>query len=506
MFSSVEPILDRRHRLIQPVDRTIGIRLVNDGPTAETITDNGVVEKRWRSRQTRKFEYEELTPVWKFIEASVQFSEHSSWNEIARLFAPLYQPGPLPDDLATAIDGLATPDTPPAERACRALFFVQKSMRYLSLSLGEGGLVPRAIDEIWKTGYGDCKDAARLFVAVARRLGLDASPALVSTTQGPGLDTWLPTPGAFNHCIARVVIGDRTYWLDPTMRAQAGRIELLYKPHFGWALPLVDAADKLEHMGAEVPALVTDVDEQIVFGLRVGTPARYECRTTYASWHADHIRDRIANDGAATVGQELLRQRSTNWRSLGETAPFAVEDDVEENRVTLVEKYQILSPWQPSDHGANFITKDLFMSNLAAIAPGERKSDIYLATPRILRRRVRLDLPMRWNLQPWDFVSDSPELKYTSRLTYDGKTHVELTQELTIKVLSMPAAAASHYYDVLKEMSQGELSLQSKTKGDKFDTETGLSIWQKAVGVTVLGFWGLIVLGYLVRALQAANP
>jgi transglutaminase-like putative cysteine protease len=54
----------------------------------------------------------------------------------------------------------------------------------VSLSLGIGGYQPRTPASVLETQYGDCKDKATLFVALARRMGVNAFPVLLSSGGG----------------------------------------------------------------------------------------------------------------------------------------------------------------------------------------------------------------------------------------------------------------------------------------------------------------------------------
>jgi hypothetical protein len=55
---------------------------------------------------------------------------------------------------------------------------------------------------VLQTQYGDCKDKATLFIALARRLGVQAFPVLLSA--GGGVERDLPSIAQFDHMIAAV--------------------------------------------------------------------------------------------------------------------------------------------------------------------------------------------------------------------------------------------------------------------------------------------------------------
>jgi len=89
------------------------------------------------------------------------------------------------------------------EDSLRALHrWVAQDFRYVSLSLGLGGYQPRAPAQVLETQYGDCKDKATLFVALARRMGLRAWPVLLSSSATA--DSTMPTIRQFDHMIAAV--------------------------------------------------------------------------------------------------------------------------------------------------------------------------------------------------------------------------------------------------------------------------------------------------------------
>lgn len=181
----------------------------------------------------------------------------------------------------------------PADRTVEWLRFVQRELRYFALSFGEGGLVPRGLASIWSSRFGDCKDAAQLYVAGACRLGLDACAALTSTTYGNALPDFLAASDLFNHCIVRLRLNGRSYWLDPACPEQAGRLATLTRVHSGWALPLSGEADALERIGPDEPAQQVNIEDEVEFGPRPHSPAKLTRQVEYYSQAADGIRHQV---------------------------------------------------------------------------------------------------------------------------------------------------------------------------------------------------------------------
>lgn len=180
---------------------------------------------------------------------SIEVSGFQSWNQISALLAPYFQSAaelepdsPLLGEIDQIREGYNTDE----ERAAAALRLVQQHVRYLALTLGEGGLIPAKADDTWRNRYGDCKAKTVLLTAILHKLGIDAEPVVVAAEGGLAMPDHLPRIGAFNHVIVRAKINGKTYWLDGTGTADQD-IENATAP-FGYALPLEVAGADLEEI------------------------------------------------------------------------------------------------------------------------------------------------------------------------------------------------------------------------------------------------------------------
>ena len=127
----------------------------------------------------------------------------TEWADVARWYAGLsadrYALTPeIEARLAEVVKDARTLDD-----SLRAVHrWVAQDFRYVSLSLGIGGYQPRTPAEVLRTQYGDCKDKATLFIALARRMGVNAHPVLLNSFASADAD--LPSVSQFNHMIAAV--------------------------------------------------------------------------------------------------------------------------------------------------------------------------------------------------------------------------------------------------------------------------------------------------------------
>lgn len=186
----------------------------------------------------------------------ITFSDYESWRQLSAQFADIFEPATriAPDSpLRMEIARIAAASSDPRVRAGMALQLVESQIRYFNLALGAGGLVPASADQTWARRFGDCKAKSVLLVALLRGLGIEAAPALVSSTRGDGLAAALPAVGDFDHAIVRARIGGAVVWLDGTRVGDEG-LEDLPAPKFQHALPLEAQGSDLAPIDDPPPA------------------------------------------------------------------------------------------------------------------------------------------------------------------------------------------------------------------------------------------------------------
>jgi transglutaminase-like putative cysteine protease len=81
--------------------------------------------------------------------------------------------------------------------------WVAKNIRYVAVTLGHGGLIPHAADQVLANRYGDCKDHAILMQALLSAVGMASSGALVNSGGAYTLAT-VGSIGPPNHIITYV--------------------------------------------------------------------------------------------------------------------------------------------------------------------------------------------------------------------------------------------------------------------------------------------------------------
>jgi hypothetical protein len=157
----------------------------------------------WATQDVPRVTGEEFMADSNGVFMSIDVAGPATWSGIGRWYAGLARDRYV---VAPAVRSAVAPLLAGARTADDTLRAVQRwvaqDIRYVSIALGLGGYQPRSPAEVVATGYGDCKDKATLFVAVAGSLGFRAYPVLLNS--GGRVDRALPSISQFDHAIAAV--------------------------------------------------------------------------------------------------------------------------------------------------------------------------------------------------------------------------------------------------------------------------------------------------------------
>ena len=175
--------------------------------------------KEWIALQVDPYRLEEDQPSPKI--AYLVISTINEWAEFAKQYAsilsPLVEPSEQIKSLAeTWTQGID--DGPRGiEEKIRVLFNqVTRHIRYVGLEFGNHSFEPAKPEEVWKRGFGDCKDRSTLMIALAKSIGIDLKFVMIRTQPHSQLDPNQRLAGLyfFNHAI--VYSPDLKRYLDPT--------------------------------------------------------------------------------------------------------------------------------------------------------------------------------------------------------------------------------------------------------------------------------------------------
>lgn len=191
----------------------------------------------WRKSNVDRFRGEALAPDSLQQGMTVSVSPSFSWNAIGKWYVPIAReayavPPTVEEKMKSVLAGARSLDD-----SIRALHkWVAQDIRYVAIELGRGGYVPRNAETVVRTGFGDCKDKAMLFLAALRKIGVTGYPVLLNINGLERKET--PSLGQFNHMIAAVKRGGGyefadltagTFALGQLPRSEQGNLAVLVK-------------------------------------------------------------------------------------------------------------------------------------------------------------------------------------------------------------------------------------------------------------------------------------
>ncbi|PKP23178.1 MAG: hypothetical protein CVU06_08940, partial [Bacteroidetes bacterium HGW-Bacteroidetes-22] len=93
--------------------------------------------------------------------------------------------------------------------------YIQKSIRYSSVSFRQSGTVPQKASEVLITRIGDCKDLAILFNSMCSVVGIRTNIVLVTIRENGASGEGLPTFD-FDHAISKAELDGKSYYIELT--------------------------------------------------------------------------------------------------------------------------------------------------------------------------------------------------------------------------------------------------------------------------------------------------
>lgn len=406
-FEYSRPV-DRVHRrLVWQRDAQLRINPRGDVPRPAVTKAARETVYDWDRLHSRAARSEERTPSWFVSRARVELSDFAGWTEVARraetLFAVVDAPAPALDALVRGWNlSTASEDA----RIDKAVRFVQDEVRYLGLEMGPHSHQPHAPAETLERRFGDCKDKSALLVALLRRLGVKAWPALASTTERQGLDDRLPSLFAFDHAIVALRAGTSLQFVDATASEQGGRVRGRRPPPFARALVVDRATPGLSQMPYLPPETPT-IEVAETFALAAwGSPTRLDVVTTYRDEEADEMRQSQARATRAELGRKYREFYAQDYGAGVRALELPqLADDREHNVVVVREAYEIPSLWQ---RGAHEFRAWCIDQKLVRPRVVDRSAPLSVAHPDNVRQTVTVRLPGPPELAPLHETVDSP--------------------------------------------------------------------------------------------------
>lgn len=219
----------------------------------------------WATRDISTIKPEVFASDSNGVYMTVLISSPTTWSAIGKWYAgnaaSRYAATPAVD---SAI-GVAVKDARTLDDSIRAVHrWVAQDIRYVAIALGLGGYQPRSPKEVVRTGFGDCKDKATLFVVALKKFGITAYPVLLSSTGGVKRD--MPSIDQLDHVIAAFKRPHETKYEYADLTASLtplGELPFGYQGEFGM---VVHPDGAIEEITFPKSALTSNVSERRIVG------------------------------------------------------------------------------------------------------------------------------------------------------------------------------------------------------------------------------------------------
>ncbi len=419
-LNTYEPVDVLSVRIISPVE--LQTKMLNTATAPAVTRENGQFLYHWYGEHLTAVTTDNDTPAWYNPYPQMMVSQYQSWEEVSQWALKNYTfPVKPAQGLTDQINKIRAEVSQPSERLEKALQFVQDEIRYTGLEAGIGGYKPRNPSVVFEQRFGDCKDKSLLLCYMLDALGVQASPALVSTTDRRAIVDQLPSPNAFNHCVVQVRMGGEVYWYDPTVSHQGGRFRNRYFGDLGYALVIKPDTRELTRIE---PARISRTEVEEVFTLPdVGGPVELKVTSRYHGYEADQLRQSFAGANLKETGKSYLNYTAKTYPQLEVKESLRYEDDRQENIFTTYESYGITNFWTAPDTTRPgklecSVYPQTLRDKLFVPSTKIRTAPFGLEYPLHYEHTIRFDLPEAWPIENKKEEIKGPGINFTSHVDY----------------------------------------------------------------------------------------
>jgi len=494
-LSAAVPTRHLRHRLLWPAGRPLQWR----GADPAIVMNGTSQELTWELHSLPPIDVEDAIPSWYEPWRSVQVTEFASWREVAQWAEAMFR---IDERSTVAVKELA--DRLRAENATRdaritaAIRFVQDDIRYLGIEMGRNSHEPHQPWETLEARWGDCKDKTLVLVSLLRELGLEAWPALLNTRLEHRLQEKLPSPFLFDHVIAQVVDGGKTYWVDGTVSDQGGSLATIETPSAGHALVVRAGTIALTPIAAKNDG--STLVEQTYTTSDYTKPVSLLVRTTYTGAEADGMRSALASYSIEDFAKERINDLAADQPKIEAEGLPRIEDDRNANRIVITEKYRISDMWKEGQFTWYPRVLDAHLNRPDTMI---RTMPLAFEYPLDVRQIVTFNLPEEVDVEKSTSVTESPAFRYNYAIDRNGTS---LTVRQTLRA-RQDHVAAKDVADHLTKLNAiwSEISYRIEPPGAARKTVSSSSASGVAWGIGLFMAGAFIVLCWLL-ATRRSQP
>lgn len=219
-FNSYYPAVEAVFGFIYPPGTDYISDFINGTVPSTTKKVNNKTYMIWKRTNVPAMALSEsYAPNFSDLTNTIRISTIKSWKEISNWYSDLVKKNLKLDKITkkafTEIFPNGVTGISQEEIAKKIYSYIGNNIKYSSLDFRQSGYVPQKPSKTITTKLGDCKDVSTLFVALSQLAGMKANLVLV-TTNDNGFTSMLLPSNDFNHCIVKVAIDGKDYFLELT--------------------------------------------------------------------------------------------------------------------------------------------------------------------------------------------------------------------------------------------------------------------------------------------------
>jgi hypothetical protein len=362
----------------------------------------------------------------------LEISEFDSWAEVAEWGAGLYssmESDSVKQKAQELVSGIETRDG----KLLALLEYVQDDIRYLGIETGINSHQPHAPEEVLSNRFGDCKDKAALFCALARAAGCQAWPVLVSTWRRELVRADAPSPLSFNHVIAAVEREGTLLFLDPSRAMQGGPLSGRGLGDFGWGLVLGAGARELRELPKPRESYISVLENYSLKDL--SGPASVDARYFFCGDSADYFRGRVAAESEDDLRRDFQELYLDQFKEVSITSGPVVTDDRKANRIEL--RIGLVVPRFVTLNGDGYgieLYPSLILEQVRdPVTVSARAYPMYFEHPMNYLQIQNITLPDEWGVPRAENTVEDPSFRLVTSVSSGG---VKITIFSALKSLS----------------------------------------------------------------------
>ncbi len=185
-----------------------------------TITENRYTRSyTFEMRDVPPIREEAFMPAVEDLAYSINISSLDSWDKLMEWYGTLIREQDfVTPEIEEKTKNLLRGAWSRKEKIKRLYEYVATNIDYVGIELGIWAIKPHSAPEIFKEGYGDCKDKTTLLSTMLSAVGIRSYPVLISAGESSRIIREIPSLSYFNHMILAVEGNDdgELIWLDAT--------------------------------------------------------------------------------------------------------------------------------------------------------------------------------------------------------------------------------------------------------------------------------------------------